>query len=418
MRRRAAGEEGFALLAVMVLMGVMLTTGLAIASTVDTQTRASRVERVRDSAFNLAESALNAQVFRLTADWPGRGKLTAPYLTCTEVSVTARCPDRASLLGGVSADLNPTATWKTTVLDNGVPNVPNFFSDSSLAQQQQPGYDASGIDNKPDGKLWVRAEARSQGKTRILVALVSVEKQEEDLPHAALVAGSLDISNNGNKELVAAGSGGVSVRCDPLGASAGQSCLGHPVSNQNDLQNLLNGRLAAQVTGSKLPVYGYQGGPAMTAEARARLKATAMADGNYFGSACPTAAELTAAKDKGSIVYVDASGTCSYTGNSQFFSAAAPGVLILDHALLSLGGTTNFFGVVYAANSLGLAGGIISTQGNSQINGGVLIDGANGQFVVGSSGDNIVFDLNAYRAVASYGTAGVVQNTWREITGG
>jgi hypothetical protein len=151
----------------------------------------------------------------------------------------------------------------------------------------------------------------------------------------------------------------------------------------------------------------------MTAEARARLKATAIANGTYYATTCPTAAQLT-----GQVVYVDVTGSCGYTSNSQFNSAAAPGVLILDHATLSLGGTCNFFGVVYAANASNLAADMVQTQGNSVVTGGVVIDGAAGQFVVGSSGDNIVFDLNAYRAVASLGSAGIIQNTFREIKAG
>lgn len=70
--------------------------------------------------------------------------------------------------------------------------------------------------------------------------------------------------------------------------------------------------------------------------------------------------------------------------------------------------------MVYGANTAAGAA-VLTTQGNSAlINGGVIIDGT-AMMVVGSSGLNINFDVNAFRAVASYGSAGVVQNTWREI---
>ncbi len=404
MSRHGRGEEGMALLVVMVLMGVMLTTGLALVSRVDTQTSMSKRERVRDSSFNLAESVLNAQTFALARDWPGKGAVTSQYPACSQASVVARCPNNASLVQGGSTDL-AGATWTTTVRDNGDSPSENFYSETP--NPAQPGYDKNA-----DGKIWVRARAVVQGRPRTLVALVRTEQQEEDIPHSALQAGSLTISNNGNKELIASGGGTVSVRCNPIGNYSGKDCVGHSVTSQSALTSLLNGRLAAQITGTT-PLYNQPSGSAMTPEARARLKATAIADGTYYASSCPTAAQLT-----GHIVYVDATGNCGYTSNSQFNSAAAPGVLILDHASLSLGGTSNFYGVVYAANTLNLNAAMVQTQGNSQVTGGVLIDGADGQFVVGSSGDNIVFDLNAFRSVSSYGSAGVIQNTWREIKAG
>ena len=61
-----------------------------------------------------------------------------------------------------------------------------------------------------------------------------------------------------------------------------------------------------------------------------------------------------------------------------------------------------------------MTGKVIETFGNSQIVGGVLIDG-DALTVLGSSGLNIAFDVNAFRAVASVGQAGIVQNTFREI---
>ncbi len=407
MRRTAAGEEGMALLVVMVLMGVMLTTGFAIVSTVDTQTSASRSERVRDSAFNLAESALNAQIFSLGRDWPGFGAAampptTLPYDTCTQATPSSRCPDNASLMQGGSPDLTG-ATWQTSVRDNGAvgSTTPSkFYSEASSG----PGYDLN-----RDGRVWVRAQAVAQGRTRTLVALARSEQQEEDLPHAALIAARLNITNNGNKELIRANNGLLAVRCTPELLEAAP-CLGHEygLGKFLNLSDLL-GFLSTQITGAT-PVSGYTGAPAMTAEARARLKATAMANGTYYAG-CPTEAQLT-----GQVVYVE-SGNCTYNSNAKFNSALKPGVLIMNAGSITFAGTSNYFGVVYAANTTGLSSAAVQTQGNAQVTGGVLIDG-NAQMVVGSSGVNIQFDLNAYRAVASYGSAGVVQNTWREIRAG
>jgi len=400
MNDRRSGEEGMALLVVIVLMGVMLTTGLAVVSTVDTQTRASRVERVRDSAFNLAESALSAQIFALSRDWPGIGRATLPYGTCTQATPSTRCPDNAYLVGGGSPDL-AAATWQTSVRDNGAGSAPSFYSDDSTSLQ--PGYDANN-----DGRIWVRAQATAQGRKRTLVALVRSETQEEDIPHGALIAGSMEISNNGNKELIRANNGPVAVRCL---LDLTSICLGHALSGTTGTLASLTNLLATQITGTT-PTTNYQGAvEAMTPEARARLKATAIANGTYY-TACPTDAQLTA-----QVVYVEGVAiTCPYGGNARYNSPAAPGALILDRATIEFSGTTKFFGVIYGANTTANAA-VVTTQGNSAlITGGVIIDGS-AKMVVGSSGLNINFDVNAFRAVATYGAAGVVQNTWREIRG-
>jgi hypothetical protein len=59
----------------------------------------------------------------------------------------------------------------------------------------------------------------------------------------------------------------------------------------------------------------------------------------------------------------------------------------------------------------------VMLHGNGHVYGGVLIEG-DGTADVGSSGNtggNLIFDDNAYKAVQTYGNAGIVQNTWREI---
>jgi hypothetical protein len=57
------------------------------------------------------------------------------------------------------------------------------------------------------------------------------------------------------------------------------------------------------------------------------------------------------------------------------------------------------------------------TSGNTLINGGVIIDGP-GRMDAGESGMNIHFDDHGYDAVQSLAAAGIVQNSWREITPG
>ena len=49
--------------------------------------------------------------------------------------------------------------------------------------------------------------------------------------------------------------------------------------------------------------------------------------------------------------------------------------------------------------------------------GGVSVDG-NGGVEAGSDKVNIIFDGDAFAALKTHGTAGLVQNSWRELTPG
>lgn len=406
MRRLRTEQGGWALVTTMVLLGVLTAGGLATATVMDTQTQQSGLERRRESAFNLAEAGLNGQVFAMARDWPGQGMAGNPYPTCTPASTGTRCPAASQLQNLIgSQDLVNGASWQTIVRDNGASGTSTFYSDSLVLSQ--PAYDANG-----DGKLWVRASATAAGKTRTIVALVRTEQQDEEIPHAAVIAGRLEHQNNGNKVIIDATASGsdatVLVRCDPVALDP-LPCLAQPTgASVESLFNWLGNKQQIRPVPT-LANTGYDGGPAMTADARERLKARAIADGTYY-TGCPTAAQLT-----GSVVYVEG-GACSYTSNTQFNSAGHPGLLIMASGTLYLGGTTDFYGVIYHPNTAEAGGVLVTTQGNAEVHGGVLIDG-NGVLHAGASGTNITLDLNGYSAVKSYGSAGVIQNTWREIKG-
>ena len=391
---KPADDDGWVLLTSIAMLSLMVMLAMALLSIVDTQTGQSRQQRVRETAFNLAEAGLNAQIFSLSRDWPGGG--SAPYPTCTGTSTSTRCPSDAQIVRLIPTADATGATWQTIVRDNGAPGTASFYSDSLVLGQS--AYDAN-----RDGQLWVRATATAQGKTRTMVALVRAEPQEEDIPHAALLTGRLAITNMGNKPIIDASAGGgvatAVVRCTPaLGEPV--VCLGHPVDKQDVLGKQLTPNLVTT---------GYPSTPGMTVEARARLKARAIADGTYFTVCPPT---LT-----GAVVYIEAAGPCDKNGNDVFNTASAPGVVVMATGSISLGGTTVFNGVIYHANTAAITTTAVDIQGNARVIGGVIVDGE-ATTKVGSSKLNIQLSLGAFRAVRSYGSAGVIQNTWREIRPG
>jgi Tfp pilus assembly protein PilX len=408
--RLTQDEGGWALVTALMLMVVMVVGGLSLMSAVDTQTNSSGVERQRETAFNLAEGALNAQLFALSRDWAGRGMAanaaanTAanPYPAwCTPASTSARCPSSPALTSAFANADAKGATWNTTVRDDGASPLGTFYSEDAIADQ--PGYDA----NK-NGKLWVRAQATANGKTRTIVALVQARTQEEDILHSAVSAGRLNLTNDGNKPLIDGG-GPVMVRCalvpnDPQGPCLGQEFGSGRFKDQGDLMEFLQTQIPETTPASNPSLE-----PAMKPEAVARLKARAIADGTYF----PT---CDSSKLAGEVVWVVEGACDAPAGNIN--SPEKPGMLILERATISVTAQTDFYGVVYALNAASppFTGPVVTVHANGVIHGGVLVDGP-GVVEVGSSSSNIVYTPNAFKAVESYGTAGVIQNTWREIKG-
>lgn len=407
LRTLSRDEGGWALFTALALLTVMLGVGAATYGYVDGQTAQSRIGREKETAFNMAEAVMNAQIFQLGRDWPGGGSAINQYPSCTEDSTSSRCPSSSQLSDlFASPDVDAATTWATSVRDNNTNQTQNYYSESQT--QASPGYDANG-----DGRLWVRARASARGRTRTIIAMVRAQEQAEDLPRGALISGRLDVSNMGHKAIIDASGGSsesglVAVRCTPQVLEL-KPCLGHKLAGGllDDALASLNALLNFQIS-PNITQTGYGGQPAMTAEARLRMKATAIANGTYYASGCPTAAGLS-----GQIVYIE-NGNCAYTSNTVFNSAAAPGMVLVANGSLYLAGTTVFHGIIYHANEIGSDGTAVQVQGNATVKGGVLVDGE-ATTIAGSSKLNIELDPNAYNAVRSYGSVGVVQNTWREI---
>jgi hypothetical protein len=301
-----------------------------------------------------------------------------------------------------SVDYASAPTWNVQVRDNNTA-TPDFYSDSGTSSQ--PHWDSNG-----DGKVWVRATATVKQHTQAVVGLIQVDKQTEQLPHSTLIAGSLAISNNGNKPLIctklpddlsgknctssSSQVGPVQVRCTTYTSS----CLNirAPINN------------SVQISPYNVQV-GYPTAPSLSPEALNRLKARAQADGTYYSGTCPSSMQGPQA---GMVVFVD-SANCSFGSNSTYNTLSAPGVFIINNGTLSLGGNSTYYGVIYAANPPA-SGTTVSLGGNTSVIGGINVDG-NGTLVCGSSHVNLIFDDFAFSKVTSYGAAHLVQNKWRHF---
>jgi hypothetical protein len=406
-KKLLSNERGNVMVTSILLLSIMLSLGLAAASRVDTQTSQSRTERERESSFNLAEASLSAQTFILGRR--GTGTVEKPYpLDChTGASTDFFCPNEEQLMRSYTAadsqqvDFGEGTSWVTAVRDdaNAAGQPVRFWDDGYLNVAGWPRYDKD--DNR---HVWVRAEATVRGETRAIVAWVRIEDRIVSFPQYAVLAGYLHGKNSGGhggRPLVdSTGSLGVAVRCDLPPQSA---CIDLNPTKGPQLQPPAKFQLK------------YSNPAAIGADELTALEEVAKANGTWYEN-CP-------ANPNGKVVYVKNAGTCRYTSSTPAApgstkccnSPTKPGLYVVERGTVDFGGNIEFWGVVYNANlDNSSAERMIETSGTAAIHGGAIVDG-NGGVYAGSSGDNIVFYAFAFQDIKAAGTAGVVQNTWREL---
>jgi hypothetical protein len=408
MKRLHKQESGNVLVTAIMLMAAMLSVGFAVASTADTQTSQSRVERERESAFNLAEASLSAQTFILGRRGTGTAEKPYPAQGCPASADAYFCPDSAALMenytGDGQVDFDEGTVWETHVLDDADAsgNEVRFWKDEYLEVANWPRYDANN-----NRHVWVRSSAEVQGRLRSIVAWVKIEDRIVSFPRYAVLSGYLSGKNSGGhggRPLVnSTGSLGVAVRCNQPPQS---TCIDLNPTKGPQLQPPGNYQLQ------------YPNSTAVGADELYALEEVAKANGTWYAT-CP-------ANPNGDVVYVKNAGTCRYTnsapkapGQSKCCNSQAnPGLYIVERGTVDFGGNIEFWGVVYNANLDNSNNQrMIETSGTAAIHGGALVDG-NGGVYAGSSGDNIVYYAFAFDDIKAVGTAGVVQNTWREIVPG
>ena len=409
MRRRAASEEGWAVVIAIFSMIVILSVGIAMLSYVDGSSRRSGEERVGETAFNLAEAGLNNQVLLLSSKWPTASTGAYPT-TCTRTTVVTGCPNAASIASSFTGtDVNTATTWIVQVRDN-LGSAANYYSRTTLDTTACGTQVPCTWDSNKDGLMWVRAQATVRGKVRTLVALAKQQQVRLAFPRNTITAGRFMTTNSGRKTIVdekgclakskpsatcnATQPAPIAVRCSSATAGTiGDTCLGYQAEQvaPNSATQSFNGNVLST-----------------TALNQMRTDATEL---NTYYTSCPSAAQLT-----GRMVFIEGVN-CSYSGTTVN-SAALPGVLVINRGTLVFGTNFNFYGLVYAANNLtppADAGWIVTLTSNSYVQGSIVVEGAGG-LSVGSSGLNVSFDENVLNNVIASGAgAGIAQNSFREL---
>lgn len=410
MSPRPGSDSGSALVTAILVTMLFLMLGLSSLSLVDTQQRESGRERVRESSFALSEGVLNSQIYLLSRQWPGTQAQGYDVACSKATEANPQCPDVTTIENAFAGpDYDPARVeWSTEIHDNtDSAGADRFYDDATV--RAEPGWDRNG-----DSFVWVRAQAVLNSTTanphrRTLVALVNVEELTTMFPRNAIVAGKIKIHSSGAQTYVGTAGSYVTLRCEAP-ALNNDGCRGW-----NRLEQV--GPNATVVTNPVQP-------PALTVDAIERMRETAKANGTYYASGCvPTLA--------GAVVFIeraDCGSKYDLPGGQAWNTQADPGVLIVGSGQLKLGGNALYYGVVYHVNGsdgVGIPdpGFVLEVADNSCIVGSVIIDGGGGLYVGTSGGasrcpnrqGNLQFDANAANRLKAYGTAGIVQNSFREI---
>jgi hypothetical protein len=455
-----ADERGWVMVSAIVLSMIMLSIAMVAATMVDTGTHRTREQRERESALNVDEGVLYAQSLVMQSNWPSgsgtnpvTGKAMYFPVNCTSSQATPnpQCPNPQTLAAANSStpgsalfnnvDELKNVTWTTKVRDNGGA-LANAF-DPTKADLAQAGCTppaslattACTFDANADRELWVQSQAIVRGKPRNVVARLRLEQLSESVPQTAVVAGALSITNNGNHggtPIIDSRDSQVVVRCpNPTDAScadfqSGQISSGTPKSD------------------ATIP-------PLMDADQLLRFKQRAIMDSKYF-SGCP--GENGQGWDlSGKVVWVEG---CTSPPNltSKIVTTPCgagkpagldpdcvngqltPGLLIWHCGMADMAGGWTYRGLLYIVNNSdgscaatmpargtnpptcsgqnANANDAITTNGGFGVWGVVAVDG-NACLKLGSNGVQVSFDRSIFDAVESYGTVGLVQNTWREL---
>jgi hypothetical protein len=449
---RAHDQHGYVLVSALVLSTIMVSIGLVLAGLIDDGTARTREDRERESALLVDEGVLYAQSLVLQTAWPSAATLDPSGrpqyypATCTSTASSGldfRCPNPETLAAANSSakgsalfsnvDVNADVSWATKVRDNGGALKTSY--DPSKADQPQAGCFAATpctYDANEDRELWVQSQTIVRGKPRNVVARLRLEQLAESIPQTAVVSGALSITNNGNHggtPIIDAKDSQVIVRCP------------NPTTDK-DCANFENGQIKP---GNPQP--DATAPNMMTAEQLQRFKKRAIMDRKYFPG-CPTDPyELS-----GEVVWVEGCASPPNMTNKVptvscptapaglskkcVNSETEPGLLIWHCGMADMSGGWTFRGVLYVVNnSDGTCApplqnqrgdgtcskqphaddrDAVTTNGGFGVWGAIAVDGP-ACLKLGSNGIQVSFDRRVFDAVESYGTVGLVQNTWREL---
>jgi Tfp pilus assembly protein PilX len=404
MSNRLRNESGMAMVPVMALMMAMLALGFSLVMRSESQQRLSGYERTRESSFNVAEAALNAQALQLGRSWPSS---SSSPTSCTPTSTNSVCPTAAAIGNGyayaASCAGSSTPIWQTTIRDNLTGEL--YWS---TAVSSRSAYDANN-----DGTVWARSTAFVQCNQVSVVALVSRNVVPMNFPNNVLSANWFSITNGGRKVFI-----------DTLGSYAQPASIQPGPSAQPAPVNARCTGLTTAQCANYQPTKGQIQPPAVTTNPGGSSALTltqlqgieqqAIGSGTFWPTgSCPSSA-ASLSGTSGAPVVIQGPCNISVGGNTTINSSASPGALIIENGTFTIGGASSFYGLLYCVNKQGSSGSVITITGNGTIQGVVAVDGLGG-VTVGSSQTNLIYDSRATTLLRGNSGAAVNKNSFRVL---
>lgn len=399
MSRRLRDDSGLALVPVMALMLAMLALGFSLVMRSESQQRLSAYERTRESSFNLAEAALDAQALQLGRSWPATS--TAPT-SCSPGSTSSVCPTTSAIGNGytyaASCNGSSTPIWQTAIRDNAAGEL--YWT---TAVTSRSAYDANN-----DGTVWVRSTGYVQCNKVSLVALVSRNVVGMNFPNNTLSANWFKTTNPGKKVFIDT----LGTNLTPPGTAASQPaavnarCTGLTTSQCQDYTPS-----KGQIQPPSLTTFP-TGSPALTLSQLQSLEQQAISSGTFWAAgSCPSSSSSLTAVG-GAPVVIQGPCNISVSGPTKINSAASPGALVIENGTFTISGTATFYGLLYCVNLQGSSGSVVTLSGNGQIQGTLAVDGLGG-VTVGSSSTGVVFDSRAVTLLKGSSGASLNKNSFR-----
>ncbi|MCW3029768.1 MAG: hypothetical protein JWN81_2979 [Solirubrobacterales bacterium] len=407
-------EQGFALVAAIVLLTVIMGLGLGLLLFTDNQQKASAREQASESAFNVAEAALNAQITQVSRAWPGTKGGEQPYekegCTAANSTTTNGCPSAESMkvgypIGSKAAcpasvkdawGAASTNQWVTYVRDDKPGGNVSFFNSS--VEKEQVGYDEN-----TDNKLWVRSVAIVQCRLVSLAALVSRQEISANFPHTVMSGNWFRTGNNGKgSEVIVEGK---NPEQSGVPGEIRMRCVGFTeVSKCEEYRE-------GQIANAKVNPPPGAPTPTLSTTQLAAFKQMAESEKTYYGPGnCPTGLP------SGKPVFIE--GPCTVSGGKKEVgnSQESPGFLVLVNGTFELGGQAEFWGTVYLVNAQESSGVVVNIGGNSNLRGEIVVDGNGGMEVGENHQRNVEYDPRSAAELKIYAGATPTRNSFRVLT--